>query len=262
MLPFRVFAKLQSRPQTPIALSPRPLIHSRHSTPRLPLLQSLLFPVVHPISLQPFTKCSSRNSFALKTIHFHGGCTPLFLVSFRMPRDPLSLLFATHTDSTSCKSFLCHSYENTGGVYQLFPLWNSRVVRRQQPLKQDVFQQGVFRKLEIRPSQGPRFSFLTVHGSRVTTPRPFRLHCRMQYTALALSEHVWTNASPPPTPPSKNSPTAPPSSWAASDFAASRKISSPPSAARARKTSPSSATTRVSRISASACSSRIARSRK
>jgi hypothetical protein len=22
-----------------------------------------------------------------------------------------------------CKSFVCHSYENTGGVYQLFPFW-------------------------------------------------------------------------------------------------------------------------------------------
>jgi hypothetical protein len=44
--------------------------------PRLPLLQSPLFHVVHPISLQPLTKCSPRNSFALTTIHFHGGCTP------------------------------------------------------------------------------------------------------------------------------------------------------------------------------------------
>src|ERR1700674_3728304 len=42
----------------------------------------------------------------------------------RMSRDPLSLLFATHTDSTSSKSFLCHSYKNTGDVCQLFPLWN------------------------------------------------------------------------------------------------------------------------------------------
>jgi|ERR1700674_156023 len=44
--------------------------------------------------------------------------------SGRLPRDPLSLLFATLTDSTPCKSFLCHSYENTGGVVELFPLWN------------------------------------------------------------------------------------------------------------------------------------------
>ena len=43
---------------------------------RLPVHQSPLFPVVHPISLQPLTKCSSRNSFALTTIHFHGGCIP------------------------------------------------------------------------------------------------------------------------------------------------------------------------------------------
>jgi hypothetical protein len=39
-------------------------------------LPSRLFPTIHPISLQPLTICSSRNSFALITIHFHGGCTP------------------------------------------------------------------------------------------------------------------------------------------------------------------------------------------
>jgi hypothetical protein len=51
-------------------------VYPSHYLPRLPLLQSPLFPVVHPISLQPLTKCSSRNSFALTTIHFHGGCIP------------------------------------------------------------------------------------------------------------------------------------------------------------------------------------------
>jgi hypothetical protein len=33
-------------------------------------------PVVHPLSIQQVTKCFSRNSFALKTIHFDGGCVP------------------------------------------------------------------------------------------------------------------------------------------------------------------------------------------
>src|SRR5258708_39528067 len=33
-------------------------------------------PVVHPLSVQTLTKCFSRNSFVLKTIHFDGGCTP------------------------------------------------------------------------------------------------------------------------------------------------------------------------------------------
>jgi hypothetical protein len=27
--------------------------------------------------------------------------------------------------SVSCNSFVCHSYENTGGIPQLFPFWNS-----------------------------------------------------------------------------------------------------------------------------------------
>jgi hypothetical protein len=38
--------------------------------------RSPLFPAVHPISLQQFTKCSSSNHFVLITIHIHGGCTP------------------------------------------------------------------------------------------------------------------------------------------------------------------------------------------
>src|SRR6266576_5917808 len=34
-------------------------------------------PVVHPLSVQLLTKCSSRNSFVLKTIHLSWvGCTP------------------------------------------------------------------------------------------------------------------------------------------------------------------------------------------
>src|SRR6266849_9205688 len=36
-----------------------------------------LFTVVHLLSVQLLTKCSSHNSFVLKTIHFDGGCTPL-----------------------------------------------------------------------------------------------------------------------------------------------------------------------------------------
>src|SRR6266851_4054327 len=33
-------------------------------------------PVVHPVSVQQLTKCSSRKSFVLKTIHFDGGVPP------------------------------------------------------------------------------------------------------------------------------------------------------------------------------------------
>src|SRR5258708_2236218 len=39
-------------------------------------------PVVHPLSVQLLIKCSSRNSFVLKTIHFDGGGTPAFLLTF------------------------------------------------------------------------------------------------------------------------------------------------------------------------------------
>src|SRR6266404_844038 len=42
----------------------------RLSFPESPVTKS---PVVHPLSIQPLTKCSLHNSFVLKTIHFHGG---------------------------------------------------------------------------------------------------------------------------------------------------------------------------------------------
>ncbi len=37
---------------------------------------------------------------------------------------PITSVFATLTDSAPCKSFTCHSYENMGGVYHLFPFRN------------------------------------------------------------------------------------------------------------------------------------------
>ena len=44
---------------------------------RLPTtLEVTKSPAVHPLSIQPLTKCSSRNSFILKTIHFDGGAYP------------------------------------------------------------------------------------------------------------------------------------------------------------------------------------------
>src|SRR5260370_13059135 len=53
-------------------------------------------PVVHPVSVQQLTKCSSRKSFFLKTIHFDGGCAPLALpLTTTTPSSvyPISLLF-------------------------------------------------------------------------------------------------------------------------------------------------------------------------
>jgi len=36
----------------------------------------------------------------------------------------------TLPSSVSCKSFACHSYENTGGVGVFFPFWNSSLATR------------------------------------------------------------------------------------------------------------------------------------
>jgi len=71
MLQFRMFACTESRSATH---------HSRRSPlSHLPFYlpsHLSLFTVVYPLSVQPFTKCSSRNSFVLKTIHFDGGVYP------------------------------------------------------------------------------------------------------------------------------------------------------------------------------------------
>jgi hypothetical protein len=48
-----------------------------------------------------------------------GGCFPsgpLFYLAFHLP-------YALPS-SVSCNSFICHSYENTGGVGVFFPFWN------------------------------------------------------------------------------------------------------------------------------------------
>ena len=54
---------------------------------------------------------------------------PITRALFDFPHT-VSSLFATLTDSASCKSFSCHSYENMGGVYELFPLWNSALASK------------------------------------------------------------------------------------------------------------------------------------
>jgi hypothetical protein len=73
------------------------------------------FPVVHPISLQLLTKCSFRKSFALTTIHFHGGCTPLFPfyfplfpVSSRGERSQGALCERKNRALLRTNSFVCH----------------------------------------------------------------------------------------------------------------------------------------------------------
>src|SRR6266852_663003 len=84
MLPFRVIVAAHSRQSLKSRLTcalplPSFFFYSQLSTFNFQLLTSSssafkLFPitVVHPLSVQPLTKCSSRNSFVFKTIHFDG----------------------------------------------------------------------------------------------------------------------------------------------------------------------------------------------
>ena len=63
-------------------------------------------PVVHPLSIQPLTKCPSRNSFIFKTIHFDGGVYPLYVQTFRrldaFPSYPLSFHILEHSFALFC----------------------------------------------------------------------------------------------------------------------------------------------------------------
>jgi hypothetical protein len=94
------------------------------------MLSSHVFATIHP---RP--TCSARSFRALgslchKPLPLVG---PGFLSSlppYVIPCVFLLFLFIrlrTLSFSVSCKSCICHSYENTGGVYQLFPFWNSEV---------------------------------------------------------------------------------------------------------------------------------------
>jgi hypothetical protein len=80
---FRLRRRPTERPISPLFLCLCRCSPSQQGVHPLPLFildrhptRSLPFPAVHPISLQPLTICSSRNSFVLTTIHFHGGCIP------------------------------------------------------------------------------------------------------------------------------------------------------------------------------------------
>jgi Zn-dependent protease len=65
----------------------------------------------------------------------------------------------TLPSSVSCKSCICHSYENTGGVYQLFPFWNSSLSTHHFPT---CFS---FHSFTICPSHNPfLFTFIQIAG--------------------------------------------------------------------------------------------------
>src|SRR6266481_7499430 len=69
----------------------------------------------------------------------HGPLTPVFATLTSRPQitenpTTLSPFLATHTDSPSPNSCICHSYENNRDVYQLFPKWNMPALQERNSL--------------------------------------------------------------------------------------------------------------------------------
>jgi hypothetical protein len=85
-------------------------------------------PVVHPLSIQQVTKCFSRNSFVLKTIHLLWGCVPWcvppggFAPRPSSPRLPIPYspsLFFSHSSALFC-TFL-HACKTQLLYFQILP---------------------------------------------------------------------------------------------------------------------------------------------
>src|SRR6266581_8976934 len=90
--------------------------------------------------------------------------------------------------SVSCKSCVCHSYENGQGVYQQFPIWNApRPCRGTRPCRNPSILH--FRLCELcvlsRLCVNPGFSSLaTVHGSLSAFAYPLYFHILADSFAL------------------------------------------------------------------------------
>jgi hypothetical protein len=87
------------------------------------------FPVVDPHSIQQLTKCSSRNPFLSKNIHFDGGCTPLPSTVFRsiLPtgsgRSEVQTIHPCaqshrRLPSSACTYSLCYARSPLGGRHE------------------------------------------------------------------------------------------------------------------------------------------------
>jgi hypothetical protein len=128
MVPFHVFVHTEPRSATHhvrICSAPAPLRNRCNFEP----CQRVS---IYPPSFHANTKCKFRNPFVLIFIQNARGCTPShpFFISVTSVESIMHIckLFVfrsvrTLPFSVSRNPFACHSYENTGGVCQLFPFW-------------------------------------------------------------------------------------------------------------------------------------------
>src|SRR6266571_1075900 len=106
------------------------------------------------------------------------------------PRIPFFVFKSLRTlsFSVSCKSCVCHSYENCRGVYQQFPIWNApRPCRGTRPCRNPSILH--FRLCELcvlsrLPVNSGFSSLATVHGSPATFAYPLSFHILADSFAL------------------------------------------------------------------------------
>jgi hypothetical protein len=126
-------------------------------------------PVTHPLSIQQLTKCSSRNSFVLKMIHFDGGVPVVAQpITTAIPSSrilipyPLSFHILAHSFALFCVGAKLNSFvfrrfrtlsQNTGGGTGAFH--KGRASRRAARFWADLSD-----LLQARRAAGPKFCFV------------------------------------------------------------------------------------------------------
>jgi hypothetical protein len=119
-----VFAALHFRPSS----SPLGLYALGHLCVRSTFHSSTSFTSFNSFNLTFLADPHPLTPIESHSYENHGGEGGVLVFPNERSPHTLTPLFATLTNSGSCKSFTCHSYENTRGVWGFFPFWNSAAI--------------------------------------------------------------------------------------------------------------------------------------
>jgi hypothetical protein len=116
-----VFAALHFRPSS----SPLGLCALGDLCAQSAFCSSIAFTPFNSFNLTFLADPHSLTLIESHSYEHHGGEGGVLVFPIERPSRILTPLFATLTNSASYKSFTCHSYEDTRGVWGFFPFWNS-----------------------------------------------------------------------------------------------------------------------------------------